>query len=201
MSPKRFMQRKMTMRSAIMRSVMVTGAAFAMLAACSPAGPKASEEELAAKIVDAQGVLDLGEQTLMEVVNAQIQSVAMQTPNLTQEQGQKLQAAIRANIEAELPALKKDMAGFLAETFDAKELQTYYDFVGSTEGDTIKNRIPPVMQKSLEAADKMTTKAVDKAVAEVMGAPAGAAAPAAPADGAAPTPAPAAEPAKPAKPQ
>jgi hypothetical protein len=184
----------------MMRSVMVTATAFVMLAACSPAGPKGSEEELAAKIVDAQGVLDLGEQTLMEVVNAQIQSVAMQNPNLTQEQGQKLQAAIRANIEAELPALKKDMAGFLAETFDAKELQTYYDFVGSTEGDTIKNRIPPVMQKSLEAADKMTTKAVDKAVAEVMGAPADAAAPAAPADGAAPA-APAAEPAKPTKPQ
>jgi len=194
MSPTSFMQRKM-----MMRSVMLTGAAFAMLAACSPAGPKGSEEELATKIVDAQGVLDLGEQTLMEVVNAQIQSVAMQNPNLTQEQGQKLQAAIRANIEAELPALKKDMAGFLAETFDARELQTYYDFVGSTEGDTIKNRIPPVMQKSLEAADKMTTKAVDKAVAEVMGAPADAAAPAAPADGAAPVPA--AEPAKPTKPQ
>ncbi len=167
------------MRSAMMRSLMVTGAAFAMLAACSPAGPTGSEEELAAKIVDAQGVLDLGEQTLMEVVNAQIQSVAMQNPNLTQEQGQKLQAAIRANIEAELPALKKDMAGFLDEAFDAKQLQTLYDYVGSTEGDAIKKGMPPVMQKSLEAADKMTTNAVDKAVAEVMGAPAAPATPAA----------------------
>jgi hypothetical protein len=172
------MQRKKMMRSAMMRSVMVTGAAFAMLAACSPAG---NEDELAAKIVDAQGVLDLGDETLSQVVGAQLQGIAMQNPGITPEQGAKLEAEIRKNIEVDLPALKKEMAGFLGEAFDAKELQTYYDFVGSKEGDTIKDRIPPVMEKSLAAADAMTTKAVDKAVADVVGA-----APVAPADGAVP---------------
>jgi len=192
MSPKSFMQRKMMMRSAMMRSVMVTGAAFAMLAACSPAGGAAgNEDELAAKIVDAQGVLDLGDETLSQVVGAQLQSIAMQNPGITPEQGAKLEAEIRKNIEADLPALKKEMAGFLGEAFDAKELQTYYDFVGSKEGETIKDRIPPVIEKSLAAADAMTTKAVDKAVADVVGA-----APVAPADGATP-----ADPAKPTNPQ
>jgi hypothetical protein len=187
MSPKSFMQRNM-----MMRSVMFTAAAFAMLAACSPAGGGAgNEDELATKIVDAQGVLDLGDETLSQVVGAQLQSIAMQNPGITPEQGAKLEAEIRKNIEAELPALKKDMAGFLAEAFDAKELQTYFDYVGSTEGDTVKKGMPQVMQKSLAAADAMTTKAVDKAVADVVGA-----APVAPADGATPE-----DPAKPTNPQ
>jgi hypothetical protein len=179
----------------MMRSTMAAAVLLGGLAACSPGGVSGSEAELAAKIVDAQGVLDLGEETLNSVVGSQLQGVAMQNPNITPELAEKLETAIRKNIEAELPTLKKDIAGFLGDSFDAKELQTYYDFVGSKEGDTIKDRIPPVMQKSLEAADKMTTKAVDKAVAEVMGAPP--AAVATPAPGAAPT----AEPAKPTKPQ
>jgi len=177
----------------MMRSAMAAAVLLAGLAACSPTE---SEEALAKKIVDAQGVLDLGEETLNSVVGSQLQGVAMQTPSITPEQAEKLEKAIRKNIEAELPALKKDIAGFLGESFDAKELKTYYDFVGSKEGDTIKDRIPPVMQKSLEAADKMTSAAVDKAVTEVMGT-----APTAPApqpNAAAPAPA---EPAKPTKPQ
>jgi hypothetical protein len=183
----------------MMRSVMMTAAALALLAGCGPSGGSAGgEDALATKIVEAQGVLDLGEETLNQVVGSQIQAVAFEHPNISPEQAEKLQAAIRKNIEAEMPALKKNISGLLIEAFDQKELQTYYDFVGSKEGDTIKDRIPPVMQKSLEAADAMTTKAVEKAVAEVMGpAPAAPTAPVAP-DSA---PAPAAEPAKPTKPQ
>jgi hypothetical protein len=181
------------MMRVIMLAAMATG-----LTACSPGGPSGSEEELATKIVDADGVLDLGEETISSVIGAQLQGVAMQTPDITPEQAGKLEAAIRKNIDAELPALKKEIAGFLGETFDAKELQTYYDFVGSKEGDTIKDRIPPVMEKSLAAADAMTTKAVDKAMAEIIGTPpATPATPASPADA---TPAPA-EPANPTKPQ
>ena len=183
----------------MMRSVMMT-AALVLLAGCGPSGGSAGgEDALATKIVDAQGVLDLGEETLAQVVGSQMQSVAFEHPNISPEQVEKLQTAIRKNIEAEMPGLKKNISGFLTEAFDQKELQTYYDFVGSKEGDTIKDRIPPVMQKSLEAADAMTTKAVEKAVAEVMGpAPAD---PAAPGATPAPAPAPAAEPAKPTKPQ
>lgn len=176
----------------MMRSVMITAAALALLAGCGPGGGSAGgEDALATRIVEAQGVLDLGEETLAQVVGSQMQSVAFERPNISPEQVEKLQAAIRKNIEAEMPMLKKEISGFLTEAFDQKELQTYYDFVGSKEGETIKDRIPPVMQKSLEAADAMTMKAVEKAVAEVMGPP--------PADPAAP--APAAEPAKPTDPQ
>jgi len=181
-----------------MRSVMMTAAMLALLAGCSPGGSAGGEDALAAKIVEAQGVLDLGDETLKQVVGSQMQSVAFEHPTISPEQAEKLQAAIRKNIEAEMPALKKDITGFLTEAFDQKELQTYYDFVGSKEGETIKDRIPPVMQKSLEAADAMTMKAVEKAVAEVMGpAPAAPTAPAVPGD----APAPAAEPAKPTNPQ
>jgi hypothetical protein len=185
----------------MMRSMMLTAAVLALLAGCGPSGGSAAgEDALATKIVEAQGVLDLGEDTLKQVIGAQMQSVAFEHPDISPEQAEKLSAAIRKNIEAEMPGLKKNISGFLTEAFDQKELQTYYDFVGSKEGDTIKDRIPPVMQKSLEAADAMTTKAVEKAVAEVMGpAPADPAALAAP--GATPAPAPAPEPAKPTKPQ
>jgi hypothetical protein len=180
-----------------MRLVMMT-AALALLAGCGPSGSAGGEDVLATKIVEAQGVLDLGEETLTQVIGSQMQSVAFEHPNISPEQAEKLSAAIRKNIDAEMPALKKDITGFLTEAFDRKELQTYYDFVGSKEGETIKDRIPPVMQKSLEAADAMTMKAVEKAVAEVMGpAPAEPAARAAPGN----APAPAPEPAKPTKPQ
>jgi hypothetical protein len=185
-----------------MMRVAVLAAMAAGLAACSPGGVSGSEAELAAKIVDAEGVLDLGEQTINAVVGAQLQGVAMQTPNITPEQGQKLEAAIRKNIEAELPALKKEIAGFLDETFEAKELQTYANYVASKEGDAIKERMPVVMQKSLEAADAMTMKAVNSAMAEVVGAAPGTPTPPDPAGqapvGAAPAPA---APPNPTKPQ
>jgi hypothetical protein len=175
--------------------VMMLAAMAAGLAACSPGGPSGSEEELAGKIVDAHGVLDLDEETVATVVGAQLQGVVMQTPNITPEQAEKLQAAIRSNVNAELPALKKEIAGFLDETFDAKELQTFYAYVGSEEGRAIKTRMPDVMQKSLEAADQMTMKAVNKAMADIVGPAPSASAP--PADGApAPT-----QPGNPTKPQ
>jgi hypothetical protein len=175
--------------------VMVLAAVAAGLAACSPSAPSGNEAETAAKIVDAEGVLDLDDETVSSVVGAQLQGVVMQTPNVTPEQAKKLETAIRKNIEADLPTLKKEIAGFLDEAFDAKELQTFYAYVGSKEGQAIKERMPPVMQKSLEAADAMTTKAVDKAIAEVIGA--APSMPAPPADG---SPAPA-EPVNPTKPQ
>ena len=86
-----------------------------------------------------------------------------------------MQAAIRKNIDAELPALKKEMGAHLTEAFSESELKTYQAFVAAPkEGETsIKDRMSAVMQKSIEAADAMTSKAVEKAVAEVKGASAG----------------------------
>jgi hypothetical protein len=107
----------------------------------------------------------------------------MQNPDLTPEQLEQVHTAIRKNIDAELPALKKEMGANLAAAFNESELKTYLAFVAAKEGETsVKDRVPDVMQKSIEAADAMTSKAVEKALAEVKGA-----APAAPADGAAPS--------------
>lgn len=150
-----------------MRGVWAIAAACA-LAACSQGGVASggpTKEAVAAKIVDAQGVLDLGDSTLKEVINAQIQMVGFDHPNLTPEQAEKLSADIRKNIDEAMPGLKKEMAGYLAETFDKKELDTYFAFVGSKEGEQVKQKIPAVMEKSIAAADKMTTDAVQKAVA------------------------------------
>jgi hypothetical protein len=182
-----------------MRLVLATMAAAAALAACGQSGGGAAkagengatspaEEKVATEIVDAGGVLTLDEETLSQVAGGQMQMVVMQNPDLTQEQLEKIHAAIRTNIDAEIPALKKQMSAHLAETFSESELKTYQAFVAPpTEGESIKDRVPEVMEKSIAAADAMTSKAVEKAVAEVKGA-----APAAPADDAAP-----AEPAKP----
>ncbi len=152
-----------------MRAVWVAAAACA-LAACSQGGVAsggATEEAVAAKIVDAAGVLDLGESTLKEVVNAQIQLVGYDHPNLTPEQAEQLAAAIKKNIDEAMPNLKKEMSGFLAETFDKKELDTYFAFVGSKEGEQVKQKIPTVMEKSIAAADQMTTAAVQKALTDL----------------------------------
>ena len=174
-----------------MRLVLATVVAAATLAACGQSGggkadeagaTSPAEEKVATEIVDAGGVLMLGEDTLSQVVGGQLQFVAMQNPDMTPEQLEQVQAAIRKNIDAELPALKKEMSAHLTEAFNESELKTYQAFVAAKEGETsVKDRVPEVMQKSIAAADAMTSKAVEKAIAEVKGA-----APAAPADGAAP---------------
>ena len=175
-----------------MRLVLATAIAAAALAACGQGGGAAkteeagatspAEEKVATEIVDAGGVLTLGEETLSQVAGGQMQLVVMQNPDLTQAQLEQVHAAIRKNIDAEIPALKKQMGAHLTETFSESELKTYQAFVTPPkEGESIKDRTSLVMQKSIEAADAMTSKAVEKAVAEVKGA-----APAAPADGAAP---------------
>ena len=180
-----------------MRLVLATMVAAAALAACGQGGSGAAkteeagaaspaEEKVATDIVNAGGVLMLSEETLAQVTGGQMQYVAMQNPDLTPDQLEKVHAAIRKHIDAELPALKKEMGTHLAGTFNESELKTYLAFVSAKEGETsIKDRVPAVMEKSIAAADAMTSKAVEKALAEVKGA-----APAAPADGAAP-PAPA----------
>jgi hypothetical protein len=174
-----------------MRLVLATVVAAAALAACGQGGAgkteeagatSPAEEKVATEIVDAGGVLLLGDDTLSQVVGGQMQYVAMQNPDLTPEQLEQVHAAIRKNIDAELPALKKEMGANLAAAFNESELKTYLAFVAAKEGETsVKDRVPDVMQKSIEAADAMTSKAVEKAVAEVKGAT-----PATPADGAAP---------------
>ena len=177
-----------------MRLVLATMAAAAALAACGQSGGSGAaktdeagatspaEEKVATEIVDAGGVLMLGEETLSQVAGGQMQLVVMQNPDLTQEQLEQVHAAIRKNIDAEIPALKKEMGAHLTEAFSESELKTYQAFVTPPkEGESIKDRVPVVMEKSIAAADAMTSKAVEKAVAEVKGA-----APAAPADGAAP---------------
>jgi hypothetical protein len=117
----------------------------------------------------------------------------MENPDLTPEQLTALSAAIRKNIDAALPDLKKEMTGYLAEAFNEAELKTYQAFVTTpSQGDSIKDRVPEVMQKSIAAADAMTSTAVQKALEEVK--PAASAA--APTSDAAP-----AEPAKPTDPQ
>jgi hypothetical protein len=177
-----------------MRLVLATMVAAAALAACGQSGgggaaktdeagaTSPAEEKVATEIVDSGGVLMLGDDTLSQVVGGQMQYVAMQNPDLTPEQLEQVQTAIRKHVDAELPALKKEMGANLATAFNENELKTYLAFVAAKEGETsIKDRVPEVMQKSIEAADAMTSKAVEKAIAEVKGAP-----PAAPADGAPP---------------
>jgi hypothetical protein len=182
-----------------MRHLLMAGAAAA-LAACSGAGPTLSEEKLAEEIVEAGGVINLDKETLEQVITMNLQGVSMQNPDLTPEQQVKLSSAIRGEIEKGVPELKKQMAGFLVEKFDQKELANYHAFVTATEQEKIKTEMPSVMQMSIAAADAMTLKAVDNAMKAEghskdaapgtgHGAPPGAADPAAPA------------PATPAKPQ
>jgi iron uptake system EfeUOB component EfeO/EfeM len=181
-----------------MRLVLATMVAAAALAACGQsggggaakteeAGAKSSpaEEKVATEVVDAGGVLMLGDETISQVIGGAVQMVAMQNPDMTPEQLEKVQTAIRKNIDAELPGLKKEMGAHLTEAFSEGELKTYQAFVTAPkEGESIKDRTSAVMQKSIESADAMTSKAVEKAVAEVKGA--APVAPAAPADAAAP---------------
>ena len=65
------------------------------------------------------------------------------------------------------------MGAHLTEAFSEAELKTYLAFVAAKEGEvSIKDRVPEMMQKSIDAADAMTAKAVEKAIAEVKGGPA-----------------------------
>lgn len=174
-----------------MRFVLATAIAAAALAACGQGGggtadeagaTSPAEEKVATEIVDAGGVLMLGEETLSQVAGGQMQMVVMQNPDLTQEQLEQVHAAIRKNMDAEIPALKKEMSAHLTEAFSESELKTYQAFITAKEGESIQDRGQQVMQKSVASAEAMTAKAVEKAVAEVKAG----AAPAAPADGAAP---------------
>jgi hypothetical protein len=162
-------------KEATMRVLVAAVTAAAMLAGCGQGGGGGStaegaspaEERVATDIVEKHGVLTLDDATLDEVVAGQAQYLSFEHPDLTPEQAQALTTAIRANIEASLPALKKDMAGFLAETYNEQELNTYHAFIAGEAGESIKDRAPEVMQKSIAAADAMTTAAVEKALAEV----------------------------------
>lgn len=163
----------------MMRS-MVLAAMACGLAACGSGGGGGStaegaspaEEKIAKQIVEVGGVIDITDATIKEVAMGQVQMTAMQMPDLKPEQAEALAAAIEKQIQAEVPNLKKQMAAYLAEAFNEKELQTYYDFVESKEGETIKDRVTPVMQQSVAAADAMTSMAVQKAMEELKLAPA-----------------------------
>lgn len=187
-----------------MKQLLIAVSALAMVAGCSAGGPKLSEEKLAEEIVEAGGVINLDKETLEQVITMNLQGVAMQNPTLTPEQQVKLSTSIRGEIEKGVPELKKQMAAFLVEKFDQKELENYHAFVTSPVQTKIKTEMPSVMQMSIAAADAMTMKAVDTAMkAEGLkgettpgaghGAP-----PGTPAD---PVPATPAAPATPAKPQ
>src|SRR5262245_56178973 len=108
-----------------MRLVLATMVAAAALAACGQGGSGAAkteeagasspaEEKVATDIVNAGGVLMLSEETLTQVTGGQMQYVAMPNPDLTPDQLEKVHAAIRKHIDAELPALKKEMGTHLA---------------------------------------------------------------------------------------
>jgi hypothetical protein len=183
-----------------MRHLLIAASVIALAAGCSGGGPKLGEEKLAQEIVEAGGVINLDKETLEQVITMNLQDVAMQNPDLTPEQQVKLSSALRAEIEKGVPDLKKQMASFLVEKFDQKELENYHAFVTAKEQQKIKDEMPSVMQMSIAAADAMTMKARGdalKAEGLAKDAPPGAghgAPPDAPV-----TPAPA-EPAKPAKP-
>jgi hypothetical protein len=137
------------------------------IAACSQGGASGgSEEAVANRIVDVGGVLDLDDATLKAVVNAQVQAIGFERPNLTPAQAEELSKAIRANIDAELPNLRKTMSTHLVEAFEPGELQVFLDFVGAKESKVVKEKIGLVTQQSLAAADEMTMKAVEKAVTD-----------------------------------
>jgi hypothetical protein len=187
-----------------MRHLMMAAGAAAFLAACSPAGPKLSEEKLAEEIVEAGGVISLDKDTLEQVITMNLQGVSQQYPNLTPEQQVKLSTAIRGQMDTLIPELKKQVAGFLVESFEQKELENLHAFVTAPEQQKVKDTMPSVMQTSLAAADAMVMKAVDGALkaegiesdtapGQGHGAP-----PGAPADSPAPAPA---APATPTKPQ
>lgn len=159
----------------MMRSVVLAAMACG-LAACGSGGgggekdaaaTSPAEEKLAMQIVEAGGVIDITDQTIKEVSQGQVQMAAMQMPDFKPEQGEALASAVEKNILASVPELKKQMATYLAEAFTQKELQIYYDFVGSKEGDTIKKGVPRVVEQSVGAADAMTSTAVQKAMEEL----------------------------------
>jgi hypothetical protein len=149
-----------------MKAFWMAAALAGALAACSQGGVSGSEDELAAKIVDVGGVLNIDEATIKQVVDGHTQMIAMQRGNLTPAQAEQISAGIKANIDAALPDLKKEMAGQLVEIFEPKELAVFLAFVAAEEHESIKQKIAMVTQQSLAAADEMTMKAVDKAVAD-----------------------------------
>jgi hypothetical protein len=179
----------------------VSAALLAMSCSGAGGGSNLSEEKLAEEIVEAGGVISLDKETLERVITIQLQDASAQNPGLSPEEQVKLSTALRGEIEKGVPELKKQMASFLVEKFDQKELANYHAFVTATEQQKIKTEMPSVMQMSLAAADAMTMKAVGNAMkAEGLkeDTPPGAghgAPPGAPAEPAAPAPA------TPAKPQ
>jgi hypothetical protein len=149
-----------------MRSLWMAAMA-GLVAACSPGGVSGgSEETLANKIVDVGGVLNLDEDTIKQVVNGHVEMVSAQQGNLSPQQAEQLAGAIKANIEAAVPDLKKEMAGHLIEAFEPKELEVYLAFVSAKEHEAVQQKINLVTQQSLASADQMTMKAVEKAVTD-----------------------------------
>ncbi len=158
----------------MMRSVVLAAMACG-LAACGPGksaesaagGTSPAEEKLAEAIVEAGGVIAITDDTIKQVAMGQVQMVAYNIPDLKQEQGEALVAAVEKNIAAAVPDLKKQMAAYLTETLNEKELKIYHDFIVAREGESIKDRMPGVMEQSIGAADAMTSTAMQKAMEEL----------------------------------
>jgi hypothetical protein len=148
-----------------MKSLWMAAALAGALAACSQ-GAGGSEEQLANKVVDVGGVLNLDENTIKQVVDGHVQMISAQQGNLSPQQAEQLATAIRTNIEAAVPDLKKEMAGHLIEAFEPKELEVYLAFVSAKEHEAVQQKINLVTQQSLAAADEMTMKAVEKAITD-----------------------------------
>jgi hypothetical protein len=144
--------------------LMASAALLAMSCSGAGGGSNLSEEKLAEEIVEAGGVISLDKETLERVITIQLQDASAQNPGLSPEAQVKLSTALRGEIEKGVPELKKQMASFLVEKFDQKELANYHAFVTATEQQKIKTEMPSVMQMSLAAADAMTMKAVGNAM-------------------------------------
>jgi hypothetical protein len=146
-----------------MKSLWMAAVLAGALAGCSQ-GSGQSEEAMATKIVDAGGVLNLDDETLKQVVSSHVQQIAFERPNLAPAQADEVAKAIRANIDAALPELEKKIVAQLVEALEPKELEALLAFVSVRESVTEKMGL--VSQQSLAAADEMTVKAVEKAVAD-----------------------------------
>jgi hypothetical protein len=150
-----------------MKMKLAAVAMAAVLAACGQAGgggPAMTEEQLAAAIVDAEEVLGFGPEVIDNAVAGQLQVVAAEHPTLPPAEQEKIVAALRKEIEAGIPDLKRQITGFLVESYDEKELKVWYDYTNHPEHETIKAKFESLLLTSLAATDSAMLKARKEAL-------------------------------------
>jgi hypothetical protein len=146
-----------------MKSIWMAAVLAGALAACSQ-GSGQSEEAMATKIVDAGGVLQFDDETLKQVVAEEMQGIAFQRPSMTPAQADEVAKAIRANIDAALPAVKKEMVTQLVDAFEPGELEGLLAFVSVRE--VVSEKMGPIAEQSVVSTQAMLSTAVEKAVAD-----------------------------------